>query len=125
MLKSQFLASLLHKKSNFSSFSNLATLFGHLATLKRVATPCMRTADLWYVFFPISLIGAYERARILDMLKRDTKWTLVFEDFKSGTFDVTKLNENTNFLQLNDRSCCAIKNLMNGKPVNKNSRIRL
>ena len=65
----------------------------------------------------LSLIGAYEKARTLDMLKRDTKWTLVFEDFKSSSFDVTKLTENTNFLQLNDRSCCAIKNQMNGKGV--------
>jgi hypothetical protein len=62
----------------------------------------------------LSLTGAYEKARKFDMVKRDSKWTLVFEDFKSNTFDVSRLSETTNFLQLNDRSCCAVKNQLNG-----------
>jgi hypothetical protein len=43
-VKIPFLAWMLHKKPIFYSFSNLATLFGHLATLQRVATPSLRTA---------------------------------------------------------------------------------
>jgi len=46
LLKPHFLSCLLHQKPNFSSFSNLATLFGYLPTLKRVATPSLRTAVL-------------------------------------------------------------------------------
>ena len=62
-----------------------------------------------------SISGAYDKARSLDMLKRDTRWTLVFTDFKSNNFDLTKLAENTNFLQLNERSCCAVLNQNNGE----------
>jgi hypothetical protein len=47
-----------------------------------------------------SVLGrAYERAQKLDMVKRDSKWTLVFEDFLSNKFEVSNLTEGANLLQ--------------------------
>ena len=50
----------------------------------------------------------YTKANQSDLLKRDTRWTLVFEDFKSDSFDLKKLADQTNILQMTDGSCCKI-----------------
>ncbi len=61
MLKPKFLACVMHKKSNFSSFSYLVTLLGHLATLKWGGTPSLRTAAVRFLFFSdINFSPAFE-----------------------------------------------------------------
>ena len=53
---------------------------------------------------------AYSKAQSLKMIKRDTRWTIVFEDFDYGSF--TKNSpEQTNFLEMrHGDNCCIIKN---------------
>lgn len=54
---------------------------------------------------------AYEKARTMDMLKRDIRWTLVFEDMKSGDFKNSLLDDQTNFVEMTDGdNCCIIMN---------------
>jgi hypothetical protein len=60
------------------------------------------------------LSRAYQRAQSLEMVKRDSKWTLVFEDFQSTKFEVANLTESSNLLAMNERSCCNLKNIFNG-----------
>ena len=56
-----------------------------------------------------SVKKAYEMAKTNDMLKRDTRWTLVFQDMKSGTFTSDGLDDQTNFLEMLDESnCCTL-----------------
>ena len=50
----------------------------------------------------------YTKANESELLKRDTRWTLVFEDFKSESFDLKQLADQTNILQMTDGSCCKI-----------------
>ena len=50
----------------------------------------------------------YTKANQSELLKRDTRWTLVFEDFKSESFDLKQLADQTNILQMTDGSCCKI-----------------
>ena len=52
----------------------------------------------------------YLKANKSELLKRDTRWTLVFEDFESSTFDLNQLADQTNVLQMTDGSCCKILN---------------
>ena len=52
----------------------------------------------------------YTQANKSELLKRDTRWTLVFEDFKTDGFDINQLADQTNILQMTDRSCCKILN---------------
>lgn len=55
--------------------------------------------------------NAYQKAKNMQMLKRDTRWTLVFEDFESSSFSDSMLEDQTNFLAMTDDSnCCIIKN---------------
>ncbi len=45
------------------------------------------------------------------MLKRDTRWTLVFEDLKSSSFNINDLEDQTNFLEMKSSdNCCIIMN---------------
>ena len=64
----------------------------------------------------------YTKANQSDLLKRDTRWTLVFEDFKSDSFDLKKLADQTNILQMTDGSCCKI--LDKGIVLLKNLRLQ-
>ena len=50
----------------------------------------------------------YTKANQSELLKRDTRWTLVFEDFKSESFDLKQLADQTNILQMMEGSCCKI-----------------
>ena len=50
----------------------------------------------------------YTKANQSELLKRDTRWTLVFEDFKSESFDLKRLADQTNILQMTEGSCCKI-----------------
>ena len=54
----------------------------------------------------------YQRANKSELLKRDTRWTLVFEDFEKSTVDtfVGQLKDQTNLLRMTTRSCCKILN---------------
>ena len=52
----------------------------------------------------------YTQANKSELLKRDTRWTLVFEDFNSGTFDLNELEDQTNILRMTDDSCCKLLN---------------
>ena len=54
----------------------------------------------------------YQRANKSELLKRDTRWTLVFEDFEKSTVDtfVGELKDQTNLLRMTTRSCCKILN---------------
>ena len=60
----------------------------------------------------------YTKANQSELLKRDTRWTLVFEDFKSESFDLKRLADQTNILQMTEGSCCKI--LDKGITVNSN-----
>ena len=54
---------------------------------------------------------AYSKAQSLKMIKRDTRWTLVFEDFDYGSFSKNSLSDQTNFLEMRQGdNCCIIKN---------------
>lgn len=54
---------------------------------------------------------AYTKALGMDMLKRDTRWTLVFQDFKHNDFSLDTVMNQTNFLQMEDpENCCIIMN---------------
>ena len=55
----------------------------------------------------------YTKANESELLKRDTRWTLVFEDFSTDRFEINQLADQTNILKMPDRSCCKILN--NGK----------
>ena len=56
----------------------------------------------------------------LQMLKRDTRWTLVFEDFKSSTFDNAMLEDQTNFVHMTgDANCCIIQNKKGQSKINQ------
>ena len=50
----------------------------------------------------------YTKANQSELLKRDTRWTLVFEDFKSESFDLKQLADQTTILQMMEGSCCKI-----------------
>ena len=55
--------------------------------------------------------AAYDKARSMQMLKRDIRWTLVFEDMKSETFKNSELDDQTNFVEMLDQeNCCIIMN---------------
>jgi hypothetical protein len=59
-----------------------------------------------------SLTGAYSKAKEMGMIKRDTRWTLVFTDLNSDTFNIGDLEDQTNFLEMKDaENCCIIKNV--------------
>ena len=54
---------------------------------------------------------AYSKAQSMKMIKRDTRWTLVFEDFDYGSFSKNSLKEQTNFMEMrHGDNCCIIKN---------------
>ena len=54
---------------------------------------------------------AYNKAKSMKMIKRDTRWTMVFEDFEYGGFSKNSLAEQTNFLEMrHGDNCCIIKN---------------
>jgi hypothetical protein len=54
---------------------------------------------------------AYDKAKEMSMIKRDTRWTLVFDDFNYGSFPKSSLTEQTNFLEMRAKdNCCIIKN---------------
>ena len=55
----------------------------------------------------------YTQANESELLKRDTRWTLVFEDFRTDAFEINQLADQTNILKMSVRSCCKI--LDNGK----------
>ena len=58
-----------------------------------------------------SLTNAYDMAKKMQMLKRDTRWTLVFEDFASSSFNNDMLEDQTNFVHMTgDANCCIIQN---------------
>ena len=54
--------------------------------------------------------NVYSKAKKHQLLKRDTRWTLVFEDFNSDTFDLNELEDQTNVLRMTDDSCCKLLN---------------
>ena len=54
--------------------------------------------------------NVYSKAKKHQLLKRDTRWTLVFEDFNSDTFDLNELEDQTNVLRMTDASCCKLLN---------------
>ena len=60
-----------------------------------------------------SLKTAYTKAKTMQMLKRDTRWTLVFEDLKSAEFSMSELEDQTNFVEMKptDVNCCIIRNM--------------
>ena len=55
----------------------------------------------------------------MQMLKRDTRWTLVFEDLKSSSFNINDLEDQTNFLEMKSSDNCCI--IMNKKGQSKSS----
>ncbi len=58
-----------------------------------------------------SIKQAYDKAKSMDMIKRDTRWTLVFEDFNFASFPKSSLSDQTNFLEMkNSDDCCIILN---------------
>ena len=81
----------------------------HLPRLKK-----MRPRPSNYVAWgsTSALKTAYTKAKTMQMLKRDTKWTLVFEDLQSGMFGADELEDQTNFVEMKqtDVNCCIIKN---------------
>ena len=54
--------------------------------------------------------NVYAKAKKHQLLKRDTRWTLVFEDFNGDTFDLNELEDQTNVLRMTDDSCCKLLN---------------
>lgn len=55
--------------------------------------------------------AAYNKAKSEGMLKRDTRWTLVFEDMKSREFTNDGLEDQTHFVEMIDQdNCCKILN---------------
>ena len=62
-----------------------------------------------------SITDTYKQALDVNMVKRDTKWTLIFDDFQSQEFDHKILTQNTNVLALRPGSCCGILNEVSGK----------
>ncbi len=66
-----------------------------------------------------SIKRAYAKAKEMQMLKRDTRWTLVFEDLKSSSFNINDLEDQTNFLEMKSSDNCCI--IMNKKGQSKSS----
>ena len=62
-----------------------------------------------------STVHLYDKAKAKGMIKRDTKWTLVFEDYDYNQFDNAELSQNTNFLTPTERSCCGYLDKADGK----------
>ena len=54
------------------------------------------------------------------MIKRDTKWTLVFEDYDYGQFDTRGLTQSTNFLVPTGMSCCGYLDKAPGEDTGEN-----
>ena len=52
--------------------------------------------------------NVYSKANKSELLKRDTRWTLVFEDFEAENFDPNQLADQTNIVKLKDGSCCKL-----------------
>ncbi len=83
--------------------------------LKRLKKMRPRPSN-YIVWGPTSLIkSTYQRAKEMDMVKRDTKWSLVFTDFQGNTFSKNSLIDQTNILKMTDSSCCIILNQGSGE----------
>ena len=58
------------------------------------------------------LMKLYQKAKNEDMIKRDSKWTLVFEDFKSD-YQSNIIRQNlmdlANIIEMSPKSCCIIQ----------------
>ena len=50
----------------------------------------------------------YDKAKAKDMIKRDSKWTLVFNDFTQVDFPQASLKDLTTLMTLTPESCCAV-----------------
>ena len=53
----------------------------------------------------------YGQAKAKDMIKRDSKWTLVFNDFSQVDFPPDSLKDLTTLMTLDSQSCCAVLDL--------------
>ena len=50
----------------------------------------------------------YDKAKEKDMIKRDSKWTLIFNDFGQVDFSQESLKDLTTLMTLTSESCCAL-----------------
>ena len=64
------------------------------------------------------LIKLYQNAKNMDLIKRDSKWTLVFEDFQSEKFLKSSLMDLSNRIEMSSQSCCIIQDISSGKLLN-------
>ena len=58
------------------------------------------------IFFKVT--EAYRKAQSMNMIRENTRWTLVFQDFENAPFEMM---DGTIFLKMrNEEDCCIIKN---------------
>ena len=71
----------------------------------------MNSSSSFSILCFLKVKEAYNKAKSMKMIKRDTRWTLVFEDFEYSGFAKNALSEQTNFLEMrHPDNCCIIKN---------------
>jgi hypothetical protein len=60
------------------------------------------------------LKSIYQKAKNMNMVKRDTKWTLVFNDFQSHNFMQNSLMDMANLMSMTADTCCIILDKSSG-----------
>ena len=71
----------------------------------------MNSSSSFSILCFLKVKEAYNKAKSMKMIKRDTRWTMVFEDFDYGGFSKNSLAEQIKFLDMRHKdNCCIIKN---------------
>ena len=57
----------------------------------------------------------YRKAKETGLVKRDSKWTLVFEDFQRAKFSKDELMDLANMIEMTPETCCILQNKFGSK----------
>lgn len=60
------------------------------------------------------LANIYKQAKSKDMIKRDSKWTLVDTGFSANKFDANDLTDWANYMTITDDTCCPLMGKTSG-----------
>lgn len=82
----------------------------------------MRPSPSYYVAHGTknTIADIYSRAQQRSLVKRDARWTFVFQDWRSSEFNLNSLSAQVVFMGMTEEDCCTVKNQPQGSSCSCN-----